>query len=44
MYLQEIEQPHVRLTEYTVGENGQEAMPAELPEATGYTYAVELRY
>ncbi|MDX2171276.1 MAG: RHS repeat-associated core domain-containing protein [Deltaproteobacteria bacterium] len=32
----------VRATEYTVGETGPEAMPAELPPSTGYTYAVEL--
>ncbi len=32
----------VRATEYTVGENGQEAMPAPLPVTSGYTYAVEL--
>lgn len=33
---------HVRATEYTVGEMGPAAMPAPLPENTGYTYAVEL--
>lgn len=33
---------HVRATEYTVGENGPQAMPGELPPASGYTYAVEL--
>ncbi len=33
---------NVRATEYTVGENGQEAMPAPLPTTSGYTYAVEL--
>ncbi|HHQ42451.1 MAG TPA: carboxypeptidase regulatory-like domain-containing protein, partial [Chromatiales bacterium] len=32
----------VRLTEYTVGPNGPDAMPAELPPGTVYTYAVEL--
>ena len=32
----------VRLTEYTVGPEGPEAMPAELPPTSGYTYAVEL--
>ena len=32
----------VRATEYTVGENGPEAMPGELPPTSGYTYAVEL--
>jgi RHS repeat-associated protein len=32
----------VRATEYTLGENGPQAMPAALPAASGYTYAVEL--
>lgn len=32
----------VRATEYTVGENGPQAMPDELPNRVGYTYAVEL--
>lgn len=32
----------VRATEYTVGENGPEAMPGVLPPTSGYTYAVEL--
>jgi RHS repeat-associated protein len=32
----------VRATEYTVGPLGPQQMPAELPENTGYTYAVEL--
>ncbi len=32
----------VRATEYTVGENGPEAMPNELPPTSGYTYCVEL--
>jgi len=31
----------VRATEYTVGQNGPKAMPAELPPNTGYTYALE---
>ena len=31
-----------RATEYTVGEDGPEAMPAALPPASAYTYAVEL--
>ncbi|XP_070560318.1 teneurin-3-like [Ptychodera flava] len=39
---QTVNQPSVRITEYTVGENGEEAMPAELPPFTGYTYAMEL--
>ncbi|MEE8575039.1 MAG: Ig-like domain-containing protein, partial [Thermodesulfobacteriota bacterium] len=33
---------NVRATEYTVGANGPQAMPAELPPASAYTYAVEL--
>lgn len=32
----------VRATEYTVGDNGFEAMPGELPPTSAYTYAVEL--
>ena len=32
---------HVRATEYTVGASGEEAMPAELPAQSGYTYAAE---
>ena len=32
----------VRATEYTVGSNGFEAMPGELPPTSAYTYAVEL--
>lgn len=32
----------VRATEYTVGTNGFEAMPGELPPTSAYTYAVEL--
>ncbi|WP_375591828.1 carbohydrate-binding protein [Chitiniphilus eburneus] len=32
----------VRATEYTVGANGPNAMPGELPPTSGYTYAVEL--
>ncbi len=33
---------HVRATEFTVGEKGLRAMPAELPPTTAYTYAVDL--
>ncbi|MBT3037525.1 MAG: hypothetical protein KME37_01170 [Candidatus Thiodiazotropha sp. (ex Codakia orbicularis)] len=33
---------NVRATEYTVGENGPDAMPAPLPPTSAYTYAVEL--
>jgi len=32
----------VRATEYTIGANGPETMPATLPPTSGYTYAVEL--
>lgn len=32
---------HVRATEYTVGPNGPQAMPADLPATSAYTYAVE---
>ncbi|WP_353572692.1 RHS repeat-associated core domain-containing protein [Candidatus Albibeggiatoa sp. nov. BB20] len=32
----------VRATEYTVGENGPDAMPGPLPPESAYTYAVEL--
>jgi YD repeat-containing protein len=32
----------VRATEYTVGPNGEQAMPATLPPTSGYTYCVEL--
>ena len=33
---------NVRATEYTIGPNGPQAMPAALPPASAYTYAVEL--
>lgn len=33
---------HVYATEYTVGPDGPEAMPASLPPSSAYTYAVEL--
>ena len=33
---------NVRATEYTIGDHGPQAMPAELPAQSGYTYAVEL--
>ena len=32
---------HLRITEYTVGPQGQAAMPAQLPEYSTYTYAVD---
>ena len=33
---------NIRITEYTVGEDGPKRMPAPLPPTTGYTYCVEL--
>ncbi|MCP4642833.1 MAG: hypothetical protein GY851_20465, partial [bacterium] len=39
---QGVDELSVRLTEYTVGENGPERMPADLPPTSFYTYAVEL--
>lgn len=33
---------HVRVTEFTVGNSGPQAMPASLPPSSGYTYAAEL--
>lgn len=36
-----MDQLDVRITEYTVGETGPMAMPADLPPTSGYTYAVE---
>ncbi|MGW7720401.1 NHL domain-containing protein [Streptomyces chartreusis] len=32
---------HVRITEYTVGDQGAPAMPADLPPSSAYTYALE---
>src|SRR5690606_31572416 len=32
----------VRITEFTVGDLGPEAMPGELPPTSGYTYAFEI--
>src|SRR5690606_28960532 len=32
---------HIRATEYTVGENGQSAMPGTLPPTSAYTYAAD---
>ena len=36
-----VEELHVFITEYTVGPNGEKAMPGELPPTSAYTYAVE---
>lgn len=33
---------NLRLTEYTVGDNGPKAMPGPLPPTSAYTYAVEI--
>lgn len=33
---------NIRATEYTVGDQGPQAMPGQLPPTSGYTYAVEL--
>lgn len=33
----------VRATEYTVGQDGQESMPGELPPSSAYTYCFDLR-
>jgi RHS repeat-associated protein len=33
---------HVRSTEYTVGDDGPDTMPGELPNTSAYTYATEL--
>ena len=33
---------HVRVTEFTVGANGPQTMPAALPPTSGYTYCVDL--
>lgn len=38
---QALTQLNVRATEYTVGANGPETMPGELPPASGYTFAAE---
>lgn len=37
-----VNQLHLRMTEYTVGENGPKAMPGPLPPTSSYTYAVEI--
>jgi len=37
-----VNQLTVRVTEYTVGPDGEAAMPADLPAGTGYTYAMEV--
>ncbi|MGW6027400.1 NHL domain-containing protein [Streptomyces sp. NPDC055099] len=38
---QPLETAHVRITEYTAGDRGAAAMPANLPPASAYTYAIE---
>jgi RHS repeat-associated protein len=39
---QPITSAHLRATEFTVGANGPQAMPAALPATSAYTYAVDL--
>jgi len=39
---QALDRLDIRITEYTVGENGPDAMPAVLPPTSGYTYCVEI--
>jgi uncharacterized repeat protein (TIGR01451 family) len=39
--MQGLDKLHVRATEFTVGANGFNAMPGELPANSGYTYAVD---
>ena len=39
---QAVDSLNMRITEFTEGDSGPEAMPAELPPNTGYTYALEL--
>lgn len=40
--LSSVNQLTIRATEYTVGENGPQRMPGDLPATSGYTFAVEL--
>ncbi|MGO4546233.1 S-layer homology domain-containing protein [Paenibacillus sp. 2TAB23] len=40
--MQQLNEIHLRATEYTVGEQGMKAMPGDLPSYVGYTHAVEL--
>ena len=39
---EDLDVANIRITEYTVGPGGLDAMPAELPRTTAYTYAMEL--
>ncbi|MGE4130792.1 MAG: PKD domain-containing protein [Bdellovibrionales bacterium] len=39
---QSLDSLSVRITEFTVGENGRQAMPATLPPTSAYTYAMEV--
>jgi hypothetical protein len=39
---QSLDTLHVRVTEFTVGDSGPEAMPGLLPPTSAYTYAVQL--
>jgi RHS repeat-associated protein len=38
---QALDSLHMRITEYTVGDNGPATMPAPLPPRLGYTYCIE---
>lgn len=40
-HMMNVNSGNFRITEYTVGENGESAMPGPLPATSGYTYAVE---
>lgn len=42
--MMDLDTGHFRITEYTVGEEGEMAMPGDLPGTSGYTYAVELSF
>ncbi|MCB1765327.1 MAG: hypothetical protein KDJ22_04575 [Candidatus Competibacteraceae bacterium] len=39
---QTVDTLHIHATEFTIGPNGPQTMPADLPPTSGYTYAVEL--
>jgi hypothetical protein len=39
---EQLDRLSLRLTEYTVGEGGESAMPGSLPQESAYTYAVEI--
>jgi|GEM_PF-1061257 len=37
-----LDQVHIRVTQYSVDEQGRQVLPAQLPDTVGHTYAVEL--